>query len=197
MTRPSSPASLLVNSSARPWWQLCRRMQGNAASSVLYRRVDVVLRPELCCFSVGREREPSRQLAGRRNDRRPEGQPATSAWMGSGLLAVHSRAATSRLVVALFCPADLPLMSEGSTSTRWRALLSYAGLSWFPVRLREPLAGTTVQTTPGTLGHLPARFPQLRCMNGPERLGEILTLFRLTSEGPLVRTQLRPPSFCI
>ena len=61
---------------------------------------------------------------------------------------------------------------------------------------REPLAGTTVQTTPGTSGHLPARFPQLRCMNRPERLGEILTLFRLTSEGALVRTQLRPPSFC-
>jgi hypothetical protein len=25
-----------------------------------------------------------------------------------------------------------------------------------------------VQTTPGTSGHLPAGFPQLRCMNGPE-----------------------------
>ena len=30
--------------------------------------------------------------------------------------------------------------------------------------LREPLAGTTVQTTPGISGHLPAWFSQLRCV---------------------------------
>ena len=29
---------------------------------------------------------------------------------------------------------------------------SYAGLSWFPARLREPFTGTTVRTIPGTLG---------------------------------------------
>jgi hypothetical protein len=58
---------------------------------------------------------------------------------------------------------------------------------------REPLAGTTVQTLPGTLGHLPAWFPQFRCMNRPGELGVIRTVFRLTSEKPVVRTHLRPP----
>jgi len=60
---------------------------------------------------------------------------------------------------------------------------------------REPLAGTTVHTFPGTLGHLPAWFWQYKSMNRLERLSAILILFRLTSEGSLVRTQLRPPSF--
>ena len=58
--------------------------------------------------------------------------------------------------------------------------------------LREPLAGTTVQTTPGTSGHLPASFSQFKCMNQRAELGAILTSFRLTSEGPQVRTLLRP-----
>ena len=60
---------------------------------------------------------------------------------------------------------------------------------------REPLAGTTVQTTPGTLGHLSAWFSQFKCMNQRGELGAILAVFRLTSEGSLVRTQLRPPDF--
>jgi hypothetical protein len=59
--------------------------------------------------------------------------------------------------------------------------------------LREPLAGTTVQTLPGTLGHLPAWFSQFRRMNRSGELGVFRTGFRLTSEGSLVRTQLRPP----
>src|SRR5271154_6654163 len=61
--------------------------------------------------------------------------------------------------------------------------------------LREPLAGTTVQTTPGTLGHLTAWFSQFKCMNQRAELGVIGAVFRLTSEGSLVRTQLRPPDF--
>jgi hypothetical protein len=59
--------------------------------------------------------------------------------------------------------------------------------------LREPLAGTTVHTFPSTLGHLPAWFWQYKCMNQLCELDVILSLFRLTSEGSLVRTQLRPP----
>ena len=62
--------------------------------------------------------------------------------------------------------------------------------------LREPLAGTTVQTTPGTSGHLPAWFSQFKCMNRPGKPGAILAPFRLTSEKPVVRTHLRPPSLC-
>jgi hypothetical protein len=59
--------------------------------------------------------------------------------------------------------------------------------------LREPLAGTTVQTIPGTFGHLRAWFSQFRCVNQRGELGAILAVFRLTSEGPQVRTLLRPP----
>ena len=76
---------------------------------------------------------------------------------------------------------------------RWRALPSYAEPSRSPMLLREPLAGTTVQTIPGTFGHLPAWFSQFKCMNRPGKLGAILAAFRLTSEGPQVRTLLRPP----
>src|SRR6267154_770288 len=36
-------------------------------------------------------------------------------------------------------------------------------------------------------------FPQFKCINWPGKRGAILTEFRLTSEGALVRTQLRPP----
>src|SRR5262249_22817704 len=61
---------------------------------------------------------------------------------------------------------------------------------------REPLAGTTVQTTPGTPGHLWAWFPQFTCMDRPGELGVFLAVFRLTSEKPVVRTHLRPPSSC-
>ena len=59
--------------------------------------------------------------------------------------------------------------------------------------LREPLAGTTVQTLPGTPGHLQALFSQFRCMNRRGELGVFLAGFRLTSEMPVVRTHLRPP----
>jgi hypothetical protein len=41
--------------------------------------------------------------------------------------------------------------------------------------LREPLAGTTVQTLPGTPGHLPAWFPQIKYMNRRYELDVILT----------------------
>ena len=36
--------------------------------------------------------------------------------------------------------------------------------------IREPLSGTTVQTFPGTLGHLPALFSQFSCLNCPRGL---------------------------
>ena len=36
---------------------------------------------------------------------------------------------------------------------------------------REPLAGTTVHTFPGTPGHLPAWFPQFKCMSRPFSAG--------------------------
>ena len=62
--------------------------------------------------------------------------------------------------------------------------------------VREPLAGTTVQTLPGIPGHLPAWFSQLRCVNQRGELGVFLAVFRLTSEMPVVRTHLRPPSLC-
>ena len=76
---------------------------------------------------------------------------------------------------------------------RYRDLWCWSGNH---LLVREPLAGTTVHTFPGTPGHLPAGFPQFKSMTRPFGLGAILILFRLTSEGALVRTQLRPPSFC-
>ena len=48
---------------------------------------------------------------------------------------------------------------------------------------RERLAGTTVHTSPGTLGHLPGWFSQCKRMKRLCGLGAILILFRLTSEG--------------
>ena len=51
-----------------------------------------------------------------------------------------------------------------------------------------------MQTLPGTSGHLPPWFPQFKCINWPGKLSAILVEFRLTSEGSLVRTQLRPPA---
>ena len=61
--------------------------------------------------------------------------------------------------------------------------------------LREPLAGTTVQTLPDSSGHLQAWFPQVTRMSQRGELGVFLAVFRLTSEMPVVRTHLRPPSF--
>src|SRR6516165_2740197 len=49
--------------------------------------------------------------------------------------------------------------------------------------LREPPAGTTVQTLPGTPGHLQTWFPQVKCVNRLSELGLFLAVFRLTSEG--------------
>jgi hypothetical protein len=67
---------------------------------------------------------------------------------------------------------------------RWRALPSCAEPSRSPVLLREPLAGTTVQTFPGTLGHLPAWFSQFSCMNWPPGAGtRSLPLFALQARG--------------
>src|ERR1700722_8768090 len=54
--------------------------------------------------------------------------------------------------------------------------------------------GTTVHTFAGTLGHLQAWFSQDKCVSRLYDLGAILGFFRLTSEGSLVRTQLRPPA---
>jgi hypothetical protein len=56
-------------------------------------------------------------------------------------------------------PALTRSLSEGSRDVLAGAP-SYAELSRSPMLLREPLAGTTVYTFPGTLGHLPAWFPQ-------------------------------------
>jgi hypothetical protein len=69
--------------------------------------------------------------------------------------------------------------------------LLHAGLSWTPPR--EPLAGPTVHTPSGTPGHFQARFPQVTYMSRRCELGRFPALFRLTSEGSLVRTQLSPP----
>jgi hypothetical protein len=84
----------------------------------------------------------------------------------------------------------------GSVATAGSSVLpgcsSYPELSRSLTLLREPLAGTTVHTSPGTPGHLPAWFPQLERMTRSSGLGAILTLFRLTSEKPQVRTLLRP-----
>ena len=54
--------------------------------------------------------------------------------------------------------------SEGSADAGWRALLPMPRLPRSAMLPREPLAGTTVHTFPGTLGHLPAWFPQFSCM---------------------------------
>jgi len=70
--------------------------------------------------------------------------------------------------------------------------LLHAGLSWSRAPPREPLAGTTVHTPPGTPGHFQARFPQVTYMSRRCELGRFPALFRLTSEKSLVRTQLRP-----
>jgi hypothetical protein len=66
---------------------------------------------------------------------------------------------------------------------RSRALVPMPAVIRSPLLLREPLAGTTVQTSPGTPGHLPAWFWQYKSMNRFGRLSVILNLLRLTSEG--------------
>jgi hypothetical protein len=48
---------------------------------------------------------------------------------------------------------------------RWRALVPMPSYHRYPMLIREPLSGTTVQTFPGTLGHLPAWFSQFSCLN--------------------------------
>src|SRR5271169_2410258 len=84
---------------------------------------------------------------------------------------------------------------EGSSTYAAAGAAYYAEPSRSEMLLREPLAGTTVHTLPGTLGHFPASFSQARRMNGSRMQGRDLSLFRLTSEKPVVRTHLRPPSF--
>jgi hypothetical protein len=59
--------------------------------------------------------------------------------------------------------------------------------------LREPLAGTTVQTLPGTSGHLRALFSQFSCVDRPGELRVFRAVFRLKSEKPQLRSLLRPP----
>jgi hypothetical protein len=51
---------------------------------------------------------------------------------------------------------------------------SYGEVSRSLTLLWEPPAGT-VHTFPGTVGHLPAWFPQRKCMTRPLGLGAILT----------------------
>jgi hypothetical protein len=60
------------------------------------------------------------------------------------------------------------------------------------VLLWEPLAGATLHTLPGTPRHLPAEFRQLRRPGRFRELARFRPGFRLTSEGSLVRSQLRP-----
>src|SRR5713101_5757400 len=54
---------------------------------------------------------------------------------------------------------------------RWRALVPMPAVTRSPLLPREPLAGTTVQTSPGTPGHLPAWFSQFKCVNPTLRAG--------------------------
>ena len=49
--------------------------------------------------------------------------------------------------------------------------------------LREPFAGTTVQTIPGIPGHLQALFPQFTCMNRRGELGVFLPYSALQARG--------------
>ena len=60
--------------------------------------------------------------------------------------------------------------------------------------LREPLAGTTVETLPGIPGHLRAWFSQFTCMNQRGELGIFLAVFRLTREG-FVGSSTNAPTF--
>jgi hypothetical protein len=92
-------------------------------------------------------------------------------------------------------PGPNSLFERGVNRCGWRALLPMPRLPRSAMLLREPLAGTTVHTSPGTLGHLPAWFWQYKLMNRLGRLSVILIFFRLTSEKPVVRTHLRPPKF--
>ena len=62
------------------------------------------------------------------------------------------------------------LSERGVNRCRWRALLPMPRLPRSVMLLRETLAGTTVHTFPGTLGHLPAWFWQYKSMN---RLGRL------------------------
>jgi hypothetical protein len=132
----------------------------------------------------------------------PPGAIAAMARKISGFISPGINAIVEALVASGVVYSNSPPPGPDSLSKRGvnirdgGALPPMPGLSRFPVLLREPLAGTTVQTIPGTLGHLPAWFSQFKCMNRLGKLGAIHTSFRLTSEGSLVRTQLRPPSFC-
>jgi hypothetical protein len=47
---------------------------------------------------------------------------------------------------------------------RWRAPVPMPSYRRSPMLLREPLAGTTVQTFPGIPGHLRAWFSQVKRM---------------------------------
>ena len=49
-----------------------------------------------------------------------------------------------------------------------------------------------MQTTLGTLGHLPAWFSQFKCMNQRGELGAILAVFRLTGGCPQLPTTMAP-----
>ena len=51
-----------------------------------------------------------------------------------------------------------------------------------------------MRTSPGTPGHLKAWFSQVKFISRPFVARQIPALSRLTSEGSLVRTQLRPPA---
>jgi hypothetical protein len=92
-------------------------------------------------------------------------------------------------------PGPNSLFERGVKQLRERALLPEPSYPRSPKSAREPLAGTTVHTPPDTLGHFRPQFPQFTGLNQRLELGTIQALFRLTSEGSLVRTQLRPPSF--
>src|SRR5258708_25430135 len=90
-----------------------------------------------------------------------------------------------------FTPTDGPASAAVPSSrrrwARWAAMTILGSV-------REPIAGTIVQTLPGTHRHLPAEFQQLRNVDRFWELVRFCSCLRLTIQGSLVRSQLRPPS---
>ena len=131
----------------------------------------------------------------RHDDRSLEPLPQRSVDTGMGLerllMVVQGRPSVFDCDVFQPWTTALPTQRPGS---RTEGRFSYAEVSRSLALVREPLAGTTVHTFPGTPGHLLAGFPQFKSMTRPFGLRAILILFRLTSEKPVVRTHLRPPS---
>ena len=100
---------------------------------------------------------------------------ATVEWSQCVMASRHRLKGLRRSVRDAEIPPDHSRSATGScrssATSRSEGHFSYAEVSRSPVLLREPLAGTTVHTFPGTPGHLLASFSQFRSMTRPLGLG--------------------------